>query len=507
MKIILQLIVFLLLSTPAFSVDDCKHFNSVAFFEYFDEEKFYLCLDQNNGQNIWSKDKSGSIPLFKAIASEIDPTYIDDFFNWISEDQWQDLLQVKDNLGRNSMMIAIEEAPYWQTLSRLISFGGDIFQEVSPDNTILDLAINTEGAEQEVALLSLLGSVPYQEENRFNFDENNAILYPQNWAEKSFASFYAGVSIEAFQKCSEITEPVILEFLKPGELKYCIQNDDTFLEKIDRFGNTFLHLVATQSSDPTLIDLVFYATDIENRTILASQTNQDGHTALHLAAMKSKNSSVITRLIAWGGDPNFGEATWLSNPLKTRRLTMPIHLAAARDDSMAPEIILRLLAGGANSFHEDEEGNTALHIVLKRQEAFPDTIGLLLMAQDYQKSIFKRKIPEPQNLKGATPLAYASVKNDNYWIIAELISFGADPDIADQEGWTPLLLYAATGTDPDTFELLLINSKDRCEMKVTDGKSKGTTVNAALKSNEMLTAQLTAEGKYPMAVFKEACPF
>ena len=47
------------------------------------------------------------------------------------------------------------------------------------------------------------------------------------------------------------------------------------------------------------------------------QTNVDGFTALHSGAAKSKSASMITRLIAWGFDPNFEKKGWIKNPKKT----------------------------------------------------------------------------------------------------------------------------------------------------------------------------------------------
>ena len=45
----------------------------------------------------------------------------------------------------------------------------------------------------------------------------------------------------------------------------------------------------------------------------------------------------------------------------------------------------------------------------------------------------------------------------------ELVKYGADPDIKDDNDWTALLLYSRYGSDANVFELLFEKSDQGCK--------------------------------------------
>ena len=224
---------------------------------------------------------------------------------------------------------------------------------------------------------------------------------------------------------------------------------------------------------------------------------------------------MVTRLIALGSNPDIErgyrkESIWNKmNPLQEKMLTRPIHLAAARTDYLNFAILTRLFAGGANAFLQDELGNTAMHILFKNKKEYaqiPD-ITLILIVQDLQKSLFKFKIPEPKNLRGTTPLLLAVKHKDNavnrdahFYVVNELLAFGANPDTEMNDGWSPLLYYAGFGKDPDIFTILLEASKKACKLEVD-----GLTIFSLLKDNVKLSKTKNFDDQYPYNLVNEKC--
>ena len=489
----------------------CENFNTHEFFQpensdsfrLMDEDLFWHCLEVKNGSLIWRRDESGSIPLFKAIAGEIDPTYIDEFFFPI--DDWDKLLNLKDKQGRNAMTVALQDAPYWEQMLRLISFGGDIFQKQTDSSPeFIDVAAKVEGNEEFVALLLALGAVSFLEEYDLTGPNNinmKALIFREDWSRY--------VKSESFDACEYIDQKEVLEALSAGQMKFCLRKfdgkDREFdISHIDRQGNSLLHLVSKYGTDADLVDAVFGSATEEQKEIFLQQTNEDGYNALHIAAQRSQDPNIITRLLAWGFETESKSGSW--NPLKKDLITQPLHLAASRTDRWAGPAMLRLLAGEADAFAQDKNGNTALHILMKDENAWIPDIGLILEVQKWQMSLFRSKIPEIKNLDNETALSLAALNRDEYLLFDELLAYGADPDNVDKEGWTPLLIYSQRGSDPDIFASLLEFSENACDTKVSKGRAKGATPLMLVKNNKTLYESDNWEGKSPVALWKQKCP-
>ena len=494
----------------------CENFNTHEFFQpekddslrLLDEELFFQCLEVNNGSLIWAKDDNGSIPLFKAITGEIDPSYIDDFFIWT--DDWVKLLDQRDNQGRNAMTVAIQDAPYWEQMLRLISFGGDIFQKQTDDlPEFIDLAAEIEGSEDFVALLLALGAVSRLDKNDLYGASNKnmrALIFNKEWSDLFKDNYSNHVYREQYDACEFIDQKEILETLSGGQIKYCFGDTSNNLDisHIDRQGNSYLHNIAKHGKDPDLVDAIFERASEDQKKDFLKQTNEDGYTALDIAAKYSVEPNIITRLLAWGMETQQTSGSW--NPFKKDFITQPLHLAASRTDSLAGETMLRLLAAGADVFAQDENGDTALHIYIKNKDVWVTHVGLILEVQGSQTRFFKRKTLELKNKVNQTALGLATLKLDNFWVIQEMLNYEADPDHVDQEGWTPLLIYTHRGLDPNIFESLLENSKNACDIQVSKGKAKGATAIMLLKNNKKLYNSDSYEDVPSMALWKKKCP-
>ena len=255
----------------------------------------------------------------------------------------------------------------------------------------------------------------------------------------------------------------------------------------------------------------------EDYTAALRRTNASGHSVLHHAASMSTQLRVISRLLAWGADPN-----GLAEPIKRARIgedrgTTPLHLAAKRSDGSREGIVRVLLAGGANTFQQDHGpeqsgGRQALHYAAA-YDADVRVIELLQQVQLSQQSIIgavgdRARIAvrrDPKMIKDdkqRTALHVATSRDANLDVLWSLLQFGFSPDDEDHKGVTPLMRSAEKSSDPDTFYLLLDSAKNPCQ-----ASADGYTVEAYLKNNEHLSNfDSSGAEASPLENLKERCP-
>lgn len=489
----------------------CSEFNTHNFYKNFDEALFYDCVEFDEGSLIWKKDIEGSISLFKLLSStseKVNFTHLDYFFDRIDPNSWEDLLSITDNRGRNAMMISVEESLDWSLFARLISFGGEVDQIVQgSEESLVDFASKIDGNENFVALMVALGGGISDKNLSNNVSDMQAIINKEDWSKKINSLNYSAYK-SPFFNCNGADLIEKIQKIYPGNIKYCFENSPNFKNYIDRDGNTLLHLVAQHGVNPRVIDAILNNYDEENIDKFISSTNSSGLTALHLAVEHSTEPSMVSRLIAWGSNPNVSSENWFSNPFKKSLKTLPIHLAAKRTDDYEGVMMLRLVAGGADVFAQDENGNTALHLLFKSDRIHAPFVGMVNSFQIEQSSFYQWKVPEIQNMSGATPLLYALApnKHSTYNTIYEMLVYGAKPDTESDDGWTPLLMYASEGKDADIFELLISFSKNACDQTINNGDGEGSRIGSFINKNTLLKDSKTLAGKYTMAVFKEKCP-
>ena len=507
---------------------DCANYNTKEFFSEIDYDQFKYCLSIRGDALNFSRDSFGNIPIFNAIAANIDPFDLEIFFDELNDEQIAKLFSVKNNKQQSLLHYALEAQVGIELLLTLLSWGMRADQmAVGSERYVADeYAFKNDPKDVLTAALLKLGGAQLSVSLPLTYSDQLALYQPELWSKVSYDTFFKSVSnrIDASFTYNECRSFITFENIKNFGLEEIVGCPVfPFEEYFDADGSTFLHLVSRYVSDPEIFDVFLGSLDEELRNKLLTAGDRNGLVPLHVAAMYNNNPSIITRLIAWGTPPDVPverKVKW--NEVLTRDWKKrPIHFLAERVDTFSYDVMLTLLAHGAKPSAQDPNGNTALHLLLSKAVTDVDTISMLLYAHNINKGIiastFSDQMKEQKNVKGATPLLYAVTKklgdsSDRYseesmrhfMLISEFLAFGSNPDKADEKGWTPLLIYALQGNDADTFLELLDYSDKACDTVNDDG----ITVLAALKQNQSLSSQTVFDGTFEtsaLGYFQKKC--
>lgn len=160
-------------------------------------------------------------------------------------------------------------------------------------------------------------------------------------------------------------------------------------------------------------------------------------------AVSSGKPDIVEMLIAAGADVNAYDGYYGMAPL---------HSAAMSSEE--PGIVRALLAAGADVDAESKEPSAELQAEL---ESFIWVIDMLVML-----GVFEEGGDDGVNvtgfwLEGRTPLLFALRGNENTSIpvVKELIAAGADVNVRDKDGLTPLLIARQKGMSPHIMEALV----------------------------------------------------
>ncbi len=234
--------------------------------------------------------------------------------------------------------------------------------------------------------------------------------------------------------------------------------------------------------------------------------DEDGQTALHLAA---RDVNIFQKLLERGANPNVfdkwgqsplhltvqeGDGNKIINLLLAHDKVMidhadedgktALHLAAYRSNVVA---VRKLIEKGANPNIIDKEGQSPLHLAANR-ERNGNVIMDLLLAHS------KVKVDDVDG-KGQTALHFAAYKsNDN--VVKYLIDKGANPNIYDKSGRSPLHVAAQERKGNPIIDLILEAQKVKGIGDVNDQIKQGRTALhfAAAYSNEITAEHLINKG-------------
>ncbi|CAB0038290.1 unnamed protein product, partial [Trichogramma brassicae] len=132
----------------------------------------------------------------------------------------------------------------------------------------------------------------------------------------------------------------------------------------------------------------------------------------------------VTKFLELGQDPNCIE-----------RLTgnSPLHVALTSTAERI-EVVRWLLENGADPFLANKDGSTPLHIVCKKKQAYLSILEMFFRICDDKRQ--KEKF-DALDILGRTPL-HCACCSGNESAVESLLRRGANPYLADMNGWTPL---------------------------------------------------------------------
>ncbi|XP_023313583.1 ankyrin-3-like [Trichogramma pretiosum] len=216
--------------------------------------------------------------------------------------------------------------------------------------------------------------------------------------------------------CMSGCEDVVRKFLELGQDPTCV---------VAETGDTPLHLA-----------LAHYKSEVAKLLLRSGAdpnwANKDGSTPLHVICKKDKfNDHILVKMLFEVSDAIH----------KTVRVdaqdnlgNSPLHLALT--DGYKKMIVELLLRSGANPNLTNAEGLTPLHIICKRDERVDHGMADILFKISREKHQMVQV--DAQDKTGQTPLHYAVSHDCKKQIVQLLLENGANPNLSNSEGSTPL---------------------------------------------------------------------
>nr|XP_042902854.1 E3 ubiquitin-protein ligase MIB1 [Parasteatoda tepidariorum] len=199
------------------------------------------------------------------------------------------------------------------------------------------------------------------------------------------------------------------------------------------------------------------------RAWVVDEKKDDGYTALHLAALN--NHVEVAELLVQQGRANMN--------LQNVNLQTPLHLAVERQHT---QIVRLLVREKCNLNIPDKDGDTPLHEALRHH-----TLSQLRQLQDMQEG-GKVGVSNESTISGTSELlmglANSSDKKSNASIACFLVSNGADLNIKNKKGQTPLDLCP----DPNLCKALTKCHKEQSNVEcITQSTTSATQDNETLE--------------------------
>lgn len=231
--------------------------------------------------------------------------------------------------------------------------------------------------------------------------------------------------------------------------------------------------IASAANAPGILDMLVPL------TTRVDENDRSGRTALHYAA-ESKNKEAVTLLVQAGADVNAVEDP---ERVGLAKLT-PLSYAVANIDL---DMITELMKAGAHSDCDDVNENAP--VLMGAVQRNHDLLVELLLQHGADPNIY--------NHQGETPLTHAAKKG--YFYVVEVLLENKRTHLSLKErtdrGWTALV-FAAEGGHKDVVELLL-GHRTACSTLINAKyQPNGATalIYAAQKGYEIVVKQLLAAG-------------
>ncbi|GHU46450.1 hypothetical protein FACS1894200_00010 [Spirochaetia bacterium] len=239
----------------------------------------------------------------------------------------------------------------------------------------------------------------------------------------------------------------------PEILETLLKHDAALIHAQDNYGSTPFYLAACTNQNPEILETL-----LKHDAALIHTQDYNGVTPLHYAACSNQNPEILETLLKH-------DATLIHTQNKYGRT--PFHYAAYNNEN--PEILETLLKHDATLIHaQNNNGMTPLHWAAYKN-ANPEILETLLKHD--------ATLIHAQNSDGMTPLHWAAYKNANPEILETLLKYDAALIHAqDNDGDTPLHWALQQNKNPQVA-ISLIRSGANLDVKNKVGKTPLEYIN------------------------------
>ncbi|XP_023313830.1 ankyrin-1-like [Trichogramma pretiosum] len=254
-------------------------------------------------------------------------------------------------------------------------------------------------------------------------------------------------------------------------------------------GSTPLHLISAGKMDcADLLKTFFEISDEQRRPVEVDARDNEGKTPLH-HAISHRHKKLFELLLRRGFDPNIADNDgstalhaicmvdddngWAKmlfeiSEEKNRQVQIdvrgvcdftPLHHALVKEELRAvAELLLRK---GAATNLVDWEGSTPLHTVCKYADD-EDRVKMLIEISNEEN---KPVEVDARDKLGRTPLHLALARG-NGQVVKYLLKLGADPNLADENGFSPLHVVSKDRYDDDELLKLFFDASKKVDRPV-----------------------------------------
>uniref|UniRef100_A0ABD2VTP2 PRANC domain-containing protein n=1 Tax=Trichogramma kaykai TaxID=54128 RepID=A0ABD2VTP2_9HYME len=256
------------------------------------------------------------------------------------------------------------------------------------------------------------------------------------------------------------------------------------LDAVDSRGETPLHY-ALKSENTLIVEVLL------RRGVDPNWADQDGFTALHLIC---RSEDLIDHFVETFFQINDEiQQTVQVNAMDNKGET-PLHYAVIRGKKQIAEVLLRR---GADPTLVNAEGSSLLHFFCRRR--YYAVLEEILLNDDMQQMV---QIDAKDKL-GNTPLHLAAANLEDTRAIEFLLRRGANPNIADAEGLTPLHIICSRIFDDDIVKIFFKITDDMQQVVQVDARDKlgRTPLQCAVASLWPNTVQVLLDRGADLSIF------